>query len=307
MMWDETIEILLVEDNPGDVHLFREALREGYDSKFELTHCPTLVCALERLAEVAPDVIVLDLGLPDALGLEVVRKARAAAPSVPLVVLTSSDDETLGLQALHDGAQDYLTKADLNGRLLVRALRYAMERQRMQTFLENESLSDALTGLYNRRGFNTLVDNHLKLAERTRMPFALVFLDLDGMKRINDELGHAQGDRALVETASLLRSLVRQSDILARLGGDEFVLLLAPLDGNGEATIRRRLNERLDLVNAQSGRKYQLSISIGIVIANPESPLVRDELLARADELMYREKQRKRQLTRPTASSPEDS
>jgi two-component system cell cycle response regulator len=307
MMWDENIEILLVEDNPGDVHLFREAMREGYDSKFELTHCPTLALALERLAEAEPDVIVLDLGLPDALGLEVVRMARAAAPSVPLVVLTSRDDETLGVQALHDGAQDYLTKADLNGRLLVRALRYAMERQRMKTVLENESLIDALTGLYNRRGFNTLVDNHLKQVERTRKPFALVFLDLDGMKRINDELGHAQGDRALVETASLLRGLVRQSDVLARLGGDEFVLLLGALDGDADATIRRRLNQRLDLVNAQSERKYTLSISIGIVIANPETPLVRDELLARADKLMYLEKQRKRQLTHPAASSSESS
>lgn len=307
-MRDETIEILLVEDNPGDVQLFREAMREGYDSNFDLTHCPTLALALERLTvAAAPDVIVLDLGLPDALGLEVVREARAAAPSVPLVVLTSRNDESLGLQALHDGAQDYLTKADLNGRLLVRALRYAMERQRMQTVLENESLIDALTGLYNRRGFNTLIDNHLKLAERTRTPFALVFLDLDGMKRINDELGHAQGDRALVETASLLRGLVRQSDVLARLGGDEFVLLLAALDGNADATIRRRLNERLDLVNAQSGRQYQLSISIGVVIANPATPLDRDELLARADELMYQEKQRKRQLTRAATSSPETS
>jgi two-component system, cell cycle response regulator len=298
-MWDETIEILLVEDNPGDVCLFREALREGYDSNFDLAHCATLALAKEHLAEGAPDVIVLDLGLPDALGLEVVREARAAAPSVPLVVLTSRDDDSLGLQALHDGAQDYLTKANLNGRQLVRALRYAMERQRMQTVLQNESLIDALTGLYNRRGFNTLIDNHLKLAERTRTPFALVFLDLDGMKRINDELGHAYGDRALVETASLLRGLVRQSDILARLGGDEFVLLLAALDGNAEATIRHRLNDRLEQVNAQGGRKYQLSISIGIVIANPATPLVRDELLARADGLMYQEKQqRKRRLSR---------
>lgn len=296
-MWDETIEILLVEDNAGDVRLFREALREGYDSNFNLAHCPTLALALQHLAETEPDVIVLDLGLPDALGLEVVREARAAAPSVPLVVLTSIDDEILGLRALHDGAQDYLTKANLNGRLLVRALRYAMERQRMQTVLQNESLIDALTGLYNRRGFNTLIDNHLKLAQRTRAPFALVFLDLDGMKQINDELGHAQGDRALVETASLLRGLVRQSDILARLGGDEFVLLLTAIDGDAEATIRHRLNERLHQVNAQSGRRYQLSISIGIVIANPEAPLVRDALLARADDLMYQEKQRKRRIT----------
>jgi DNA-binding response OmpR family regulator len=122
----EAISILLVEDNPGDARLFREALKEAYSSRFDLIHCRTFSDALTALASAAPDVIVVDLGLPDAFGIEVVSKARAAAPSVPIVVLTGSADEALGVEALHEGAQDYLIKGDVEARLLSRALRYAM-------------------------------------------------------------------------------------------------------------------------------------------------------------------------------------
>ena len=217
----EDISVLLVEDNPGDACLFREALKEAYGSKFNLVHCTTLAQALRFLGNTQPDVIVVDLGLPDALGIEVVKRTHGMAPTVPLVVLTSRADDALGLQALNAGAQDYLVKGELDPRLLSRALRYAMERQRMRLALQSESLLDELTRLYNRRGFLVLAGNHFKLAERTRQPFALVFIDLDGMKQINDTLGHIEGDRALVEAAELLSSCVRQSDIVARFGGDE--------------------------------------------------------------------------------------
>jgi len=288
---DDTVVILLVEDNPGDARLFRETLNEAKALHFELAHCESFRKALDYLTIAEPQVIVLDLGLPDAFGIEVVRRARAAAPSVPIVVLTSRDDEAVGMQALHEGAQDYLTKGEIDARLLSRALRYAIERHRMQEALRNESLVDVLTGLYNRRGFLTLAGNHVKLTERTRSPFALVFVDLDGMKQINDSLGHAEGDRALIETAGLLKGCMRQTDILARLGGDEFVLLLAAAGEHTEEVIRKRLQEQLDVLNAEPGRLYTLSLSVGIVIASPQHPLTLEELLVQADALMYQHKQ----------------
>lgn len=295
-MSGETINVLLVEDNPGDARLFREALREDSGTQWNLTHCSTLELALEHLESEATHVIVLDLGLPDGLGLEVVRKTHEVAPQVPIVVVTSQDDEALGVQALHEGAQDYLPKGQLDGRLLVRALRYAMERQRQQEALRNESLIDELTGLYNRRGFLAVAGEHLKLSERTRSPMAVVFIDLDGMKQINDELGHAEGDRALIETAELLKRCVRRSDVLGRLGGDEFVLLQTAADGASEAALRRRLRRQLDAANAQAGRRFKLSLSVGVVTADPQISLTVEQLLMRADLLMYQEKQQKRQL-----------
>jgi diguanylate cyclase (GGDEF)-like protein len=298
-MPDETVSILLVEDNPGDVRLFKEALKEAYASRFELVHCQSLGRALDCLAQANPNVIVVDLGLPDASGLEVVKKMRAAALTVPVVVLTSRADETMGLQALHDGAQDYLIKGELDGNLLSRALRYAIERHRMQEALRNESLIDELTNLYNRRGFLTLAGNHLKLAERMHSTFSLVFIDLDGMKQINDSFGHLAGDRALVETADLLGRCVRQSDIVARLGGDEFVLLLTTVTDDTEAAIRRRLQEQLDYLNTQSDRQYALSFSVGIVTTVADDSVTLEALLKEADSLMYRQKQdRKEQEAR---------
>jgi len=290
----DRLNILLVEDNPGDARLFKEALNEAYALNFVLHHCTSLAQALERLPTVQADVIVVDLGLPDAFGIDVVRRTRMGAPAVPVVVLTSRTDEALGLQALHEGAQDYLIKGELDPRLLTRALRYAIERHRMQATLQTESLTDELTRLHNRRGFMALAGSHMKSAERTKKPFALVFIDLDGMKDVNDTLGHVEGDRALVEAASLLSRCVRQTDIVARFGGDEFVLLLTSAENDWEDCIRRRLQSQVDASNARPGRRYQLSFSVGIVRAEPDRWLALEELVAEADAMMYRQKQKKK-------------
>jgi two-component system cell cycle response regulator len=291
----EKLHILLVEDNPGDARLFQEALKEAYPSAFALCHCTSLTQALEQLAKAPQDVIVVDLGLPDASGIDVVQRIRAIAPGVPLVVLTGRVDEALGLQALHEGAQDYLVKGELDPHLLYRALRYAMERHRMQLALRSESLMDDLTQLYNRRGFMTLARRHIELAERTRTPFAVAFVDLDGMKQINDTLGHLEGDRALIEAGGLLNGCIRQSDILARYGGDEFVLLLTTAARDTEVAIRKRLQEKLEACNSQAGRRYRLSLSIGIVTVGFERWLTLEGILAEADALMYRQKQEKKE------------
>jgi two-component system cell cycle response regulator len=290
----DRLNILLVEDNPGDARLFKEALNEAHAPNFALHHCTSLEQALARLSTAQPDVIVVDLGLPDAFGIDVVRRTRTGAPAAAVVVLTSRTDEAMGLQALHEGAQDYLIKGELDPRLLTRALRYAIERQRMQAALKSESLTDELTKLHNRRGFMALAGSHIKSAEHTQQPFALVFIDLDGMKDVNDTLGHVEGDRALVETASLLSKCVRQTDIVARFGGDEFVLLLTTAEKDWENSIRDRLQRQLDASNAQPGRRYRLSFSVGVVTAEPARWSTLEDLVAEADAMMYRQKQSKK-------------
>jgi diguanylate cyclase (GGDEF)-like protein len=164
----------------------------------------------------------------------------------------------------------------------------------MQAALQSESLTDELTKLHNRRGFMALAGSHIKSAEHTQRPFALVFIDLDGMKDVNDTLGHVEGDRALVEAASLLSRCVRQSDIVARFGGDEFVLLLTTAEKDWENSIRHRLQQQLDASNAQPGRRYRLSFSVGVVTADPGRWLTLEDLVAEADAMMYRQKQRKK-------------
>ncbi len=126
----EQISVLLIEDNPGDARLLREAVKEAEDIAIRLTHVETLARALTRLGEEHFDVIMLDLSLPDAEGLETLVRTHVQAPNIPIVVLTGLDDEDLAVKAVREGAQDYLVKGQVTGRVLVRAMRYATERKR---------------------------------------------------------------------------------------------------------------------------------------------------------------------------------
>ena len=127
--------VLLIEDNHGDARLLREMFRDGGAYNTRLTHVASMSDAEQQLALPVVDVILLDLGLPDAEGLGAVRRAHAAAPKIPLVVLTGLDDDAIALQALQEGAQDYLVKGQLDTRGLLRALRYAIERKTMEEAL----------------------------------------------------------------------------------------------------------------------------------------------------------------------------
>jgi diguanylate cyclase (GGDEF)-like protein len=294
-------KILLVEDNPGDARLVKEALSEIAKLRFELVHCETLAQALDFCSKNIPDAILLDLGLPDSQGLDTVRRMHGAAQQVPIAVLTIRDDEELAIQSLHEGAQDYLPKSQINGGLVWRALRYAMERQRVQLELLNLSLIDELTGLNNRRGFLALGEHYVKLANRSGMPFMVAFVDLDGLKKINDTFGHQEGNRALVEAANVLRDSCRRSDILARIGGDEFAILIADVDTKCGDVVLSRIQQKLDSSNANPDRHYALSLSVGIIAANVTEHADLGQLLDEADGAMYAQKQKKKATQEPVS------
>lgn len=297
-------KVLLVEDNPADARLLREALAEISDFKFEITHCETLAQTRESLAKNPSDVILSDLGLPDSQGLDTVRQIHNAAPGVPIVVLTALNDESFGSLALQQGAQDYLVKGQIDGRLLWRALRYAMERHRVQLGVLSLALIDDLTGFNNRRGFLALAEHHANLAYRTRKTFLVAFVDFDGLKQINDTFGHQEGNRALVDASIVLRDSFRQSDILARLGGDEFAILVADAAEVDIKAVRHRIDQKLSSFNAEPGRRYDLSFSMGFVSNNPGQRSEVEQLLAQADDLMYQQKRRKAQARKSLAAQP---
>src|SRR5690348_67184 len=167
----------------------------------------------------------------------------------------------------------------------------AAELARSNQILENLSLTDDLTGLYNRKGFLALAAHRVKLANRNRDPFSIAFIDLDDLKDINDSFGHLEGDRALRDTASLLRECFRDSDIIARLGGDEFAIFVAEAD---EGQIAQRIEERMRERERNSPpRGYTLSLSIGIVASSNAQEEEVENLLKRADGLMYQHKKGK--------------
>jgi diguanylate cyclase (GGDEF)-like protein/PAS domain S-box-containing protein len=418
--------LLLIEDNPGDARLLREMLDEQESRRTKLTHADCMRQAETYLAGGAFDIILLDLGLPDAQGLAAVRRARAAAPRIPLVVLTGTDDELLAGQALQEGAQDYLIKGQIETRGLLRALRYAIERKIMEEalYVEKEraqvtlnSIGDAvictdikgnitflnlvaekmtgwsreeaairpmsevfrildissrettpnpmelavvqnrivhlpsncilirrdgfevpiedsvapihnregqatgavivfrdvsaaramalemahlaehdfLTGLPNRVLLNDRVNQAITLAQRRTKRLAILFLDLDGFKHINDSLGHSIGDKLLQSIAKRLVDCVRGSDTVSRQGGDEFVVLLSEMEQPQDAAITaiRMLNA---VAKAHSIDQHDLHVttSIGLSVF-PDDGFDAETLTKNADTAMYQAKENGRQ------------
>jgi diguanylate cyclase (GGDEF)-like protein/PAS domain S-box-containing protein len=418
--------LLLVEDSPGDARLLREMFHEQASHHTELTHVECMGEAEKHLAERKFDIILLDLGLPDAQGLAAVRRAHAAAPRIPLVVVTGLDDEALASQALQEGAQDYLIKGQIDARGLLRALRYAVERKSTEealfvekeraqvtlnsigdavictdisgniTFLnrvaekmtgwplqeaagrrmaevlrivddasrqptpdpmemavgQNRTLHlpsncillrrdgfeipiedcvapihdrggkatgavivfrdvssaramtqqmihlaehDSLTGLPNRILLNDRVGQAIALASRYQKELAILFLDLDGFKHVNDSLGHPIGDKLLQSIGKRLVDCVRASDTVSRQGGDEFVVLLSEVERPEDAAISaRRMLQEVTQAHSIDHHDLHVTASIGVSIY-PDDGLDAETLIKNADTAMYQAKENGRQ------------
>lgn len=294
-MPDVQSKVLLIEDDPGYARLIRKALSEGADPAFAVVCVEKIQDGLEHLAKGDTDVVLLDLVLPDSQGLDTFVKVHTHAPEVPIVVLTVVDHDTLAIDAVRRGAQDYLVKGRVDSKTLTRVLRYAIERHRMQEALRSLALIDDLTGLYNRRGFLKLAEHHMKLARRTERGSALMFADLDGLKQINDAFGHQEGDQALIMTAEILKATFRTSDILARIGGDEFAILAIQANEDSAGILTARLQETLKDYNARSRYRWGLSLSVGVAYLDHQHPVLSiEELMAKADAALYEQKRSKR-------------
>jgi len=290
--------LLLIEDNLGDARLLSEMLNEQISFNTQLTRLESMTAAETYLAKHTVDVILLDLGLPDAQGLEVIRRAHAAAPGVPLVVLTGLDDESLAVQALQLGAQDYLIKGQIETRGLLRALRYAIERKSMESAaltmaqqMAHSAEHDFLTGLPNRMLLNDRIGQAITLARRQTRKAAVLFLDLDGFKHINDSLGHPVGDRLLQSIAKRLVGCIRGSDSVSRQGGDEFVVLLLDLERAEDASVTaRRMLEAVALPHCVDQHDLHVTASIGVSVYPDDGPDA-DTLIKNADTAMYQAKE----------------
>jgi two-component system cell cycle response regulator len=284
------VRVLLVEEDPAGPSGLGDAMAKLGDAGVELESVPDLNRALERLSQGGIDLLLLDLDLPDSEDLGSFERVHAFAPDVPIVVLTGMEDEDMALDMVKSGAQDYLVKGDVGPDVLLRSIRYAVERHHLASALRSLSLIDDLTGLYNRRGFSDLGEQHLKLARRTARAVLLVYVDVDDLKTINDTLGHQTGDRALVRVADILRETFRQSDIIARIGGDEFAVMALEASEENETHLLQRLKARIREVNQENGEPYDLSVSVGAARFPVEGTPRLIDLLAQVDEAMYQEK-----------------
>lgn len=296
-MHQRPIKVLLVESDREYLAELRRRLGDVRSGRgMEIEWAGELSQALARLAQGGIDAVLLDLELPDSQGMVSFERAYAFAPDVPIIVLTNVADEDVAMSTVQGGAQDFLVKDEVSTSVLARAVRYGIERHQLLSALRSLSLIDDLTGLYNRRGFADLGEQHLKLARRTARGAAVVFLDLDHFKTINDSLGHHVGDRALQKVADILRATFRRSDIIARLGGDEFAVLALEASGESAEALIDRLRERFRDFNESEGEPYNLSASIGMARHDGDLRMRLEDLLAQADGSMYDEKRGKRNV-----------
>lgn len=173
------------------------------------------------------------------------------------------------------------------------------EKKQMEEKLKYLSITDELTGVYNRRGFFTVSEQQFKIAKRLEKNMVLFYLDLDDLKWINDNLGHKEGDNAIVAFVGILKNAFRESDIIGRLGGDEFAILALSTGFDKPQLIIKRLNNLIDKYNERDKKPYKLSFSVGFVRYNPHTNQSLEELISIADDLMYLEKKRKKMKSRP--------
>lgn len=286
-------DVLLIESSPADVLRVEEMLAQPGADRYSLKTAERLSGGLEQLATGKFDAVLLDLMLPDTQGLRTVQEALRFALDVPLIIFSGADHEALAYQALSAGAQDYLVKDAIDGPSLRRAIRHSVARHSLQSTVHDLALIDHLTGLNNRRGFFHLSEQHLRLTMRSGKSLSVVVVDLDRLKNINDSFGHLEGNRALIETAGMLRRSFRQSDIVGRLGGDEFAVLVVDNEVSSVQWVMNRLLREQESCNRKGERPYQISLSVGMVHCQvaPFPPL--EELIAQADTEMYRQKKLK--------------
>lgn len=238
------------------------------------------------------DAIITDIVMPEMDGITLTKELSKHYQNLPVMVMTGFTEDYSAETAVASGAREFITKPFSISEFLIRFDKMMRDHKGVEALLAL-SLIDELTGLYNRRRFFVLTEQYLKLSVRTKKRLLLLFIDMDNLKWINDHHGHNEGDQALIELANILKKTFRESDVIARIGGDEFVVLSESADENDEI-LMTRLYENIKDYNAKRSRRYNLSISVGATQFDPNYPVSIDELLSKADALMYAQKRKRR-------------
>jgi diguanylate cyclase (GGDEF)-like protein len=283
---------LLIEDDLRAATVLREMLRTSWRGELVLTQVERLAAGSKELRDHGASCVLLDLTLPDGSGIAALDQIRATAPDVPIVALSDADDDELALEVLRHGAQDHLVKPHTDSVTLCRTVARAIERQSHEAGLAHRALHDSLTGLPNRALLMDRLAVALDRSRRTQTPVAVMFLDVDGFKQINDTHGHGAGDRVLIGLAERLRAMLRPMDSVARFGGDEFALLFEDVSSEREVVlIAERITHAARLPLSLDHGDVTITVSIGIAIVT--DPAIHPEtLILEADAAMYRAKER---------------
>lgn len=292
------MDILLVDDDMVDRAVITRTLKKS-NLSFHITEAVTVDQGLKLYSEKSFDVVLLDYNLPLRDGIEMIVEIRNEPKdsSTAIVMMSTSEDEELALECIKAGAQDFLIKSEISETKLRRAIlhsttRHNLEKKLFETYQKVKTLAetDALTGLANRYFFDESLKLALKNNRRDNQTLALLLLDLDNFKLINDNFGHDVGDVFLKKTVTTIKSCLRGNEIFARLGGDEFAITLINLESSEQAIIvaQRIINAMQEPLEIASTLIHS-TVSIGIAL-HPDNSKSSEELFKYADIAMYRAK-----------------
>ena len=253
-------KILIIEDDRLQFRVTERLLANARMARFEVDWAQTFEDGLKRLLTGAYAACLLDYQLGARDGLELLREARAKNCHTPVIFLTADSSERVDEAAMEAGASDYLVKGEITPRMLERSIRYSLKLGEAMRELRRLATRDALTGLLNRRAFDGLLAEEVDRARRLGHPLALVVLDLDHFKTINDTHGHPAGDAVLAAVGKMLEGEVRTIDRVARIGGEEFAVLLMETTGEEGLAVANRL------VAAVRGRPVEVAAGVALTI-----------------------------------------
>ncbi len=292
------IDVILVDDNPTDVKLIYKFLSKSNNEQFSLTTFDRIGDAIEELNKNSYNVMLLDLSLPDGSGIRTLNKANQVVPDMPIIIITNEEDDELAIKAVKSGAQDFIVKNTFDAGMLFRSIRHAIERKRLwvklaQTEKREHFLAtrDVLTGLPNRYTYNERLKRGLSYCNRYGGKLAVMFMDLDRFKFINDTLGHKVGDILLKDVAKRIQTCLRDTDIVARIGGDEFIFLLPKIDQSLKAAkVAKHILKVLSSPFMIDQQEIYISASLGIAMY-PSDGDSAVKLIQNADLAMYSAKE----------------
>jgi two-component system, cell cycle response regulator len=281
--------ILLIDDDRLQQRLMQGLVQNFRGGAFELDGAESYAEGLKKLLSGKYAVCLLDYRLDAQDGLALLREARIGGSETPVIILTADDSEEVDIAAMEAGAVDYLVKATLNPRLLERSIRYALKLGETLSQLRQLAQRDELTKLLNRREFSRILNEEWDRTMRFKRPFALVMVDIDHFKKINDTHGHQVGDEVLRHVASLLAGQVRNVDRVARYGGEEFALIMIETDGRNAAEHIKRLGVLLaetPCVVESKNLTVEVTLSAGVATSIGDATSATD-LVEVADKALY--------------------
>lgn len=292
------LHVLLVDDDIADRRIIRRTLAENA-ADVKIVEASSVEEGLGILHHQSFDAILLDYKLPGANGIEMVQELRSRPDlgSIAIIMMSASENEALAVQCIECGAQDFIQKSDLQRLNLHRAIvhahkRFELEHKLHQNYLNVKHLAekDPLTGLSNRHHFNEMMDMLIVRGGQSKVDVALLVMDLDNFKYINDTLGHDAGDRLLIEFATRVKKLLRRHESFARLGGDEFAIILNGIKSTQQVRlVAQRIHEALLIPMMLGTSEVECRASIGAAIY-PLQASEKETLIKCADIAMYKAK-----------------